>query len=46
MMRHFQGARIKFSGKLKKGENMQRAGSLNKPEQEQGNEEISIINFT
>ena len=46
MMRHSYGARIKFSDNLKKGENMQRAESLKKPEQEQGNEEISIINFT
>ena len=46
MMRRSYGARIKFSDNLKKGENIQRAESLKKPEQEQGNEEISIINFT
>ena len=46
MMRQFYRARIKLSDELKKGENIQRAESLKKPEQEQENEEISIINST
>ena len=35
-----------MSDELKKGENNQRAESLKKPEQEQENEEISIISST
>ena len=46
MMRQFYRARIKLSDELKKGENIQRAESLKKPEQKQENEEISIINST
>ena len=46
MMRRFYTTRIKLSDELKKGENIQRAKSLKKPEQEQENEEISIINST
>ena len=46
MMRQFYRARIKLSDELKKGENNQRAESLKKPEQEQENEEISIISST
>ena len=46
MMRQFYRARIKLSDELKKGENNQRAESLKKPEQEQENEEISVINST
>ena len=45
-MRQFYRARIKLSDEFKKGENIQRAESLKKPEQEQENEEISIINST
>ena len=43
MMRQFYRARIKLNDELKKGGNIQRAESLKKPEQEQENEEISII---
>ena len=46
MMRQFYRAKIKLSDELKKGENNQRAESLKKPEQEQENEEISIISST
>ena len=46
MMRQFYRARIKLSDELKKGENIQRAESLKKLEQEQENEEISIISST
>ena len=46
MMRQFYRARIKLSDELKKGENIQRAERLKKPEQEQKNEEISIISST
>ena len=46
MMRHLTRARIKLSDELKKAENIQRAQSLKKPEQEQKNEKISFINST
>ena len=46
MMRQFYRATIKLNNKLKKGENVQRAESLKKPQQEQENKEISIINST
>ena len=43
-MREFDSATIKLSDEMKKGENIQRAKSLEKPQEEQENEEISIIN--
>ena len=46
MMRQFYRARIKLSDELKKGEKVQGRASLKKTEQEQENQEISIINST
>ena len=46
MIKQFYRARIKLSDELKKWENIQRAQSLKKPEQEQEIEEVSIINST
>ena len=46
MMRYFYSGRIKLNDELKKGENIQKAESFKKPEQEYENQEIPIINST